>query len=177
MSVQFSVHPPDTKISDEEHRAIFVSCTHKDSKPRWRNAKQQAVWLQCLICGTAVGKAIKLSTFAPSELCSLGMWDATLAQQRSAQERQAYESKKQEKDAGWWDWYNEYLNSPAWKAKSEAVLIRDGRWCQGCREKPATQAHHLSYEHVGKEFLFELIAVCRECHARAHPHMDEQNGY
>jgi hypothetical protein len=29
-------------------------------------------------------------------------------------------------------------------------------------------AHHLAYKHVGHEFLFELAALCLECHARVH---------
>ena len=38
---------------------------------------------------------------------------------------------------------------------------------------PATQAHHLTYEHMGDEFLWELKAVCRPCHERWHGTEDD----
>lgn len=28
--------------------------------------------------------------------------------------------------------------------------------------------HHLTYAHVTQEFLFELVAICGDCHARVH---------
>jgi 5-methylcytosine-specific restriction endonuclease McrA len=28
--------------------------------------------------------------------------------------------------------------------------------------------HHLTYQNAGNEFLWELVAICRECHARYH---------
>jgi len=49
------------------------------------------------------------------------------------------------------------------------VISRDKRLCQaqlpGC-VATATQAHHLTYKHLGHEPLFELIAVCWRCHER-----------
>jgi 5-methylcytosine-specific restriction endonuclease McrA len=73
-----------------------------------------------------------------------------------------------ERDAAWWDAYDEYLASPAWAAKRTLVLGRDKWFCQGCRAARASQVHHLSYSHVGDELLWELVAVCDACHARAH---------
>ena len=32
----------------------------------------------------------------------------------------------------------------------------------------AAQAHHVTYDHFGSEFLFELLAVCEPCHTRIH---------
>jgi 5-methylcytosine-specific restriction endonuclease McrA len=73
-----------------------------------------------------------------------------------------------ERDAAWWAWYDTYLQSDAWQTKRLAVLARDRSWCQGCRARHATQVHHISYKHVGNELLWELVAVCDECHQRAH---------
>jgi 5-methylcytosine-specific restriction endonuclease McrA len=47
-------------------------------------------------------------------------------------------------------------------------LERDGHVCQACLSRKATQAHHLSYEFVGHEPLFELVAVCDKCHDHLH---------
>jgi len=58
----------------------------------------------------------------------------------------------------WWAWYNEYLQSPKWKAIREKVLKRDNYLCQGCLENRANQVHHKNYETVGDEVLFDLIS-------------------
>ncbi len=65
--------------------------------------------------------------------------------------------------------YAAYLKSPEWRAKSRQVILRAQGMCEGCRERPATQVHHLTYEHRFNEFLWELVAICENCHARVHP--------
>ena len=71
----------------------------------------------------------------------------------------------------WRDEYNQYLESPEWHAKRELVLARDWHECQakldGCT-KAAEHVHHLTYEHLFNEPLFELVAVCRSCHDQIH---------
>jgi hypothetical protein len=66
------------------------------------------------------------------------------------------------------DWYNFYLKSDAWKLKRRKVRDRCGGVCEGCRDHPVTQVHHLTYEHVGNELLYELVGLCDACHERAH---------
>jgi 5-methylcytosine-specific restriction endonuclease McrA len=47
------------------------------------------------------------------------------------------------------------------------VLKRDGDLCQACLVKPATEVHHRNYsQEFGQEFMFDLIAVCHECHEK-----------
>jgi 5-methylcytosine-specific restriction endonuclease McrA len=65
--------------------------------------------------------------------------------------------------------YAEYLESDAWKALRAKVLKRASHICEGCGTAEAVQAHHLRYAHIGHEFLWELVAVCLECHERVHP--------
>jgi 5-methylcytosine-specific restriction endonuclease McrA len=69
---------------------------------------------------------------------------------------------------GFWKKYNAYLESKEWQDKRERVLKRANGQCEGCGAKAATQAHHLTYAHVFNEFLFELVAVCDDCHQRLH---------
>jgi hypothetical protein len=64
----------------------------------------------------------------------------------------------------WWRRYHAYMQSAEWKRKRMLVLKREDFWCESCRERPATTAHHLTYAHVGHEPLFELKAICGECH-------------
>lgn len=66
------------------------------------------------------------------------------------------------------DLYAEYLRSTEWAARRERVMQRAGGICEGCRMQPATEVHHLTYEHMTQEFLFELVAICSDCHARWH---------
>jgi 5-methylcytosine-specific restriction endonuclease McrA len=71
--------------------------------------------------------------------------------------------------------YDLYLSSAEWKAKRAKVLDRAKGICEGCLEQKATQVHHLTYKHFKCEFMFELIAICDECHARLHDDSDEQS--
>jgi 5-methylcytosine-specific restriction endonuclease McrA len=64
--------------------------------------------------------------------------------------------------------YADYLLTDKWKNLRRLALARDHNLCQGCREWPATQVHHLTYTHLGEEFLFELVSLCHFCHERIH---------
>ena len=68
-----------------------------------------------------------------------------------------------------WARYNEYLRSDAWRERRQLVLERAGGLCEGCRKRPACDVHHATYEHLYDELLFELLAVCRDCHKKIHP--------
>ena len=69
----------------------------------------------------------------------------------------------------WWDRYELHIASPEWARIRDLVFERDQFLCQGCRQAPAEEAHHLCYEHMGAELLFEVTSVCRRCHDRIHP--------
>ena len=71
-------------------------------------------------------------------------------------------------DAEWWFRYNTYLQSPEWEKKRKLVLDRARGICEGCGRKKAVQVHHLHYRRVGQEMLFDLVAVCQECHDALH---------
>src|SRR5205807_4467434 len=68
----------------------------------------------------------------------------------------------------WQVQYASYLQSDAWREKREMVFARSGGLCEGCRLKRAVQVHHLTYEHLGNELLWELAAVCLDCHNMVH---------
>lgn len=112
--------------------------------------------VSCQICAAAPGK--REANKQRSEE-SRFRWEA---------EQRLREIKKAEYDAARWARYNAYLRSPQWREISQRVLNRAQRVCDGCGKEPATQAHHLTYENVGAEFLWELRAVCNACHDRYH---------
>lgn len=65
-------------------------------------------------------------------------------------------------------WYRNYLLTPAWRFKRRLVLARCNGKCEGCAGRPATEVHHLTYDHVGDELLYELVGLCENCHKKAH---------
>ncbi len=64
--------------------------------------------------------------------------------------------------------YEAHLKTPKWKTLRKRVIERANGICEGCGENKATQAHHLTYERVGDEMLFDLVAVCDACHSKVH---------
>ena len=61
-------------------------------------------------------------------------------------------------------WFNTYVQSPAWRDKRRQVLERDCYICQVCGAGGAWHMCHQTYERVGHEALDDLIAVCQACH-------------
>jgi 5-methylcytosine-specific restriction endonuclease McrA len=130
---------------------------------------------QCADCGCGVGSFIKQKDVPAIELvldwdddAEKAGWDRSQQawKDKYESERAARAAEQEKADREWWDWYTNYLSSPEWLKRRRAVILRDQGRCQACLEREATQAHHLNYKHVGNEPLFDLIAVCRECHER-----------
>ncbi len=82
--------------------------------------------------------------------------------------RQLEEAKRAMQDAAWRAQYEAHIRSEKWYRIRAKVIKRAGGVCEGCLERPAVQAHHLTYKHLGDEFMWELRAVCIECHERFH---------
>ena len=154
-----------------EHQARFT-CEHVNQAVRRRVIKGGAVQYvrQCLRCGDPLGnpiakaKAIEENNgHEPDQLDEslIKAWrDAYAAASKQLQarfDRAAFLSE-----------YSDYLASDEWASKRALVLKRAKGTCEGCGMKPPTQVHHLSYKHVCNEFLFELVALCAECHSRIH---------
>ena len=64
--------------------------------------------------------------------------------------------------------YKAYLKSPEWKARREAVLIRDNHECCFCGTKKRLQVHHKRYDDLGNEPLTDLATFCHDCHKSGH---------
>lgn len=120
---------------------------------------------QCTCCGRAVSNPVPRASIR--NVASLPAWDDSLAgrfEHRRAARRDADRAE-------WFREHNAYLKSQAWRARRTAVLARAKGICEGCAGAVATQVHHLTYEHWKNEFLWELVAICEDCHERIHPHM------
>lgn len=162
----------------------WEACDHPDPVVRFRTRanRTQVYVLQCLSCGRELKTLAKTSPEVLRQAERIP-FDEALAQQKDEEQRANRESYWQQQRAQmqaetekqqqeWWDWYNRYLESPRWKAKRALVMKRAGGMCEGCLIRPATQVHHTTYKHAGDELLFELVAICADCHRRIHPEMD-----
>ncbi len=117
---------------------------------------------QCATCGkwSAVDRAaVRNFESLPlyDERVRDAFWYAELEQRRSEGEAELEEKRRQ---------YSAYLQSDKWRRKRAAVLDRDSNKCQACLVRTATEVHHTSYRHIYDEPLFELVAICRECHEK-----------
>lgn len=68
--------------------------------------------------------------------------------------------------------YANYRQTMQWKQKFHDVMVRDKNLCQWCledgRRAKAQVVHHLTYQHIFTEHLFELISLCHHCHEKYH---------
>lgn len=155
----------------ERHQAEF-SCKHVETSVRRRAIKggSSQYVRQCLRCGDPVGNPIaKAKALAFAEHGGPAEFDVELQSQWRTLEQEARQKvHDQFGREAFHDHYAEYLASPTWKMKRALVLERAQNLCEGCRGNTATEVHHLTYAHVGNEFLFELVAVCDQCHKRLH---------
>jgi hypothetical protein len=154
-----------------EHRERFA-CDHGETELRRRKVKggQYHYVRQCLECGDAQSqpfakaKAIELNGgHEPPD------FDDEI---KETWERREKESSDLITEAfgtqAFFADYGPYLKSEAWAKRRALVMKRAGGTCEGCGEAAAAEVHHRSYKHVGNEFLFELVALCKPCHDRFH---------
>lgn len=154
-------------------------CPHRESEVRRRtlsNGTVQYVY-QCLRCGKQTStpishKKIELEYGGEKNINDfderlLLEWNETYKKKKQAILSADHETNKKNL-LDFWAYYGEYLNSTEWAITRGKVLKRSGGRCEGCGDNPAMEVHHISYKHLGKEFLFELVALCAYCHERIH---------
>lgn len=141
-------------------------CDHPQTEPRLRTLSNgtKAIYLQCLRCGSGKGSALPRAKVK----LPVADWDLDLEESFRAAARQAIEEQKATERRERERQYGEYLRTAEWRERRELVLKRANYLCEGCGKRPAVQAHHTTYEHIRNEFLWELRAVCIECHERFH---------
>lgn len=162
---------------------IFLECTHDRSVIRKRldSAGRPHFKTQCLDCGRygkngtmAVSKEyLTARGFDPDKVPPFDeeAFNAARLAERDAIMAQVISERDARREVR-----APYYASPEWAAKRQIVLGRAKGVCEGCGSQPATQVHHLSYDHFGREFLWELVAICTDCHERVHEdhHAEEE---
>jgi 5-methylcytosine-specific restriction endonuclease McrA len=126
----------------------------------------------CDDCGRLFGSALKHTTATP-ETPEISFDEVTRYhrewQERLARNNADRKAREQRRRAE----YIAYLQTDAWVQRRELVIERAGGMCEGCRQAAAEQVHHLTYNHITNEFLWELVAICRDCHERFHDVTDD----
>jgi hypothetical protein len=170
-----------TWSANGEAMPIAMTCPHDNLIIVWsmigssgNRLQCRSLREQCIDCGKLLGRSLPHS-MATSDTPDV---DEERARKVHENEQQAwlqgsreYVERREREDREWWDKYNEYLCSSEWHERRALVMDRAGGLCEGCRERQASQVNHLTYDHVTAEFLWELVAICDECHRRVHPHM------
>ena len=67
--------------------------------------------------------------------------------------------------------YEQYIQSPEWKARARQAKIDVGMRCQLCGrygDHHTLHVHHNTYENLGHEEPRDLIVLCGECHLNYH---------
>ena len=161
------------------------SCTHETSEYRIKfdTLQRPLISLQCKICGKRVSDVVSPKKFSKEEIDLMLPWDGklqtTFKKAKSEQQKFQHEVQRDLKKELKRDTYirlhserqsaySNYLKSEEWQNLRRKVLARANGRCEGCGDKPATDVHHLTYERFGKEMLFDLVAVCKECHKKIH---------
>jgi hypothetical protein len=126
------------------------------------------------MCGRFVAAIPGRSASARQATCRICL-DAVMRRPENERRREEYEklriereTQRAEENEKWHSWYESYLKTPEWAHRQRKVLERSRGICEGCLVNRATQVHHVTYAHVGEEFLWELRAICRPCHERLH---------
>ena len=153
--------------------AAPFQCKHEHVEPRRKEASDGSISVrrQCLRCGCKIEPGIPKKSLTPAQLAALPMWDTSsekefnTAKQRAIDE--AIQTARQKSADAWKRHYEIYLASEGWFRRRDAVIAREHGVCEGCGGK-ATEVHHLTYSDLGNEFLFQLVALCKDCHARWH---------
>lgn len=144
-----------------DDQAASIVCTHPRSELRRRPLSNGSVQIakQCSVCGESASNPIKKAeapAFCPD-------WDDTIRESYRAR-RDPYTMRRQ----AFFGLYNRYLQSEEWALKRSLVIERCANLCEGCRNDDVHHVHHLTYDHVGRELLFDLVGLCLRCHEIAH---------
>lgn len=166
---------------------IALTCAHASVDIRafvCSNGSVQYV-KQCLVCGEKVGNPIKKAEAIQARgavefilpfdehLREIGRqtYERQCQVEREAKRAADIAQHQQQRDADQAEfdaWYEQYLGSQQWRERRAKVIRRANGICEGCLEARAVVVHHTTYQHVGNELLFELVALCHPCHERAH---------
>jgi 5-methylcytosine-specific restriction endonuclease McrA len=123
---------------------------------------------QCLDCDAQVGGYVGSAELSDAEKAGAVPFNEAGRRAQFEREQRELREEQEVERAARRAAYDEYLQSPQWQTLRHRVRMRCGAICEGCGVAPMEHVHHLTYEHVRQEFLWELVGVCGACHERVH---------
>lgn len=161
-------------IRRTESGHYIASCVHEPDGV-WQTSSNNgaAAWRwRCRICrcyyGPAISKtaAMQHNPSPPVGPSLQSCRDIEREAQEVAFKMRDKDQDRIQKERG--EKYARYLLSPMWRVKRDRVMKRAGGICEGCGVARATEVHHLTYDRIYEEPLFDLVAICTPCHERIH---------
>jgi hypothetical protein len=156
-----------------EYRTLFSEdCSHSEREIRDFKTSNGGLQRkqQCLTCGKPASNSI-----TRDKKQVVPDWDYDLANSLEVAKRERrYDietlliDRTANLELSGYAFYEDYLKSDEWKARRASIFKRDGKKCQSCLSEEATEVHHLTYERIFSEPLFDLVAICRPCHEKLH---------
>lgn len=64
--------------------------------------------------------------------------------------------------------YNEYIHSKEWRDRRKAYYKKHKKECASCFSTYHIGLHHVRYDHLGREWDEDLVALCWNCHEQLH---------
>jgi len=65
--------------------------------------------------------------------------------------------------------YDDYIQSDEWDIRRKERLAIDEYTCQDCGVTGVSlDVHHLTYDRLGNEPMYDLLSLCRQCHNIEH---------
>jgi 5-methylcytosine-specific restriction endonuclease McrA len=64
--------------------------------------------------------------------------------------------------------YSDYLTTHHWKEVARVTKDRAGHRCQLCNSERNLEAHHRTYERLGREDEGDVTVLCNTCHSKFH---------
>lgn len=71
--------------------------------------------------------------------------------------------------------YWDYLHSPMWYEKRDAVLRRDRYCCRVCGSRERVDVHHINYKRIFHERDSDLMVLCNSCHRLVHTYFKQKD--
>ena len=127
--------------------------------------------LQCPRCGKH--ENVRKTELSPREMSEAPPWDDDAGKRwyeaRYAFSNAIHDARRVHSLDSFRGEEGEFLRSAVWQDMRRRVMTRAGGMCEGCQVRRAVQVHHRNYDRkFGREMLFDLVAVCRECHTAIH---------
>ena len=159
----------ETTPHERMYDAINKICPHQNRRQCYQARDDGSWWTaaQCRDCGKKLSSLMRMkNSFVPND--QMEELDDEAEKRNSTLHNIAWDSFRAKESLEGRLRHARAIDSPHWQVMKMRCWQRCRGVCEGCGGATATQLHHLTYDHLGGEFMFELAYLCNECHKRIH---------